>query len=146
MRTGNYGDGYGATFTTPGQKMAAFDALPKLVRRMLSMALLDYTAIDFLDAKRAGWSEKELIDQLKYAQKRDHIRLAAIGRVAEHPETLLKSADFSLSSDSQSDHNSDLARRECGSTPAIHVLRAARAANRARRLQRWWQARQARLP
>jgi len=65
--------------------MDAFDRLPPVVRRELSFALLNYTAIDFYINWRRGMSPAILIDVLHKANRRDHDKLAKHGKVVRMP-------------------------------------------------------------
>lgn len=86
MQKGNYGDGYTAWSDTPAERMRAFDALPKAVRTALSDALLDYTAVDFHHHYKRGMPADKLLDVLRDALKRDHKKLADVGRIARQPD------------------------------------------------------------
>lgn len=70
--------------------MAAFDALPKVVRQELSNALLDYTPIHFYQEWREGMQPMGLLEALWKANIRDHKRKADKGEVARIPDDKLQ--------------------------------------------------------
>ena len=80
--------------STWGQRMEAFDRLPKSVRQELSNALLDYTAIDFYVEYRKGMQPLELLEVLWKANIRDHLTGVEKGGVAPIPTDQLKTYNF----------------------------------------------------
>jgi hypothetical protein len=76
--------------------MDAFDRLPKSVRQELSVALLDYTPIDFYYHYRRGMKPLELLEVIWKANIRDHLTKAKAGDVPAIPKDQLKSYKFSL--------------------------------------------------
>ena len=77
------------------QRMDAFDKLPKSVRQELSIALLDYTAIDFYFNYRRGMQPLQLLEVLWKANIRDHKTKAKTGEVAAIPGDKLASYKWS---------------------------------------------------
>ena len=77
------------------QRMDAFDRLPKSVRQELSIALLDYTAIDFYFNYRRGMQPLQLLEVLWKANIRDHKTKAKTGEVAAIPGDKLTSYKWS---------------------------------------------------
>ena len=83
-----------AAKSTCTQRMDAFDKLPKSVRQELSIALLDYTAIDFYFNYRRGMQPLQLLEVLWKANIRDHKTMVKKGEVAPIPPDRLSTYKF----------------------------------------------------
>ena len=78
------------------QRMAAFDALPKIVRQELSgNALLDYEPVHFYLEWKEGLSPMGLLEALWKANIRDHKTKAKKGEVAAISDSELPTYKFS---------------------------------------------------